>query len=89
MLLAAQQGNTKPNAIHLYKIRIRFPGRVNEGAIHCQSIAKLNLSARILQSSIGDFANGSFGVSQILLTRKRPGIELAVAFADRDSKLLI
>ncbi|KAG2222177.1 hypothetical protein INT45_007194 [Circinella minor] len=85
LLLAAQQANTKPNVIHLYKIRIRFPGRVNEGAIHCQSITKLNLSARILQSSIGDFANGSFGVSQILLTRKYSSIELAVAFADSNS----
>ncbi|KAI9489933.1 hypothetical protein BDB00DRAFT_840113 [Zychaea mexicana] len=85
LLLAAQQANIKPNAIHLYRIRLRFPGRANEGAIFCQSIAKLILSAQSLASTLGDFTKGVFGVSQILLLRKQSGIELAVAFANADS----
>ncbi|KAI8145254.1 hypothetical protein BJV82DRAFT_667151 [Fennellomyces sp. T-0311] len=84
LLLAAQQANSKPNAIHLYKIQIRFPGRTSEGAIFCQSIAKLGLGAKALESSLGSFVNGSFGVSQMLLTRGDSGVQLAVAFASPD-----
>ncbi|CDH55839.1 hypothetical protein RO3G_03953 [Lichtheimia corymbifera JMRC:FSU:9682] len=79
--LATHRANTSPKSVQIYRLSIRFPGRMNEGGIFCQPLATLRLTQPSLASSLGDFAkSSSIAVSHLQLSNQKDNVQLTLAF---------
>ncbi|KAI7879483.1 hypothetical protein K492DRAFT_131308 [Lichtheimia hyalospora FSU 10163] len=66
--LATHRANTSPKSVQIYRLSIRFPGRMNEGGT-------------VLALSLGDLAkSSSIAVSQLQLSYQKDNIQLTIAF---------
>ncbi|KAI8331319.1 hypothetical protein BC941DRAFT_505814 [Chlamydoabsidia padenii] len=81
LYLATYYSECHPKAVYLYNISIKFPGKLDSGAIFCQSIPDLRFITAP-EPSLQSITNPETTISHILLSNSPQGIVLNVCFGE-------
>lgn len=90
IILATYTDDVQDNAVHIYKITIRFPRRNGQGGVLCQKVAKLGLASPATLSQMDVSSELTQALTHLGLARGQTGMELTLAFSNKaDGKQLI